>query len=614
MDARAALEERLRLIVRTVCARPGLEVTTAASPEVRARLAAEGKDVDGEWFTWQEHDPAERERIVKTWVHLPPRLLEMPEEVAKGKAAHEAGHVAITRHGGFVPDEVLAEPGFHLLLSSTEERAVDEVVRRRYAGAGVWLDAARRDSVREAVEAMRGSGVEAPVARSGTAPTEGPGTSGLAGLPEVPLFVQVANLVVYASHLDPAAADPSDATSAFLASIDPEARRVYARIAPDVELLERTLPPEGAGEDEVRSAAIERYRIVWERIWPLLRPLVASEAARRTPEALRKLEDSLTRTRDGALDPLRPESHAERSTRLERERSASEMREIEARTAALAASRDPYDAARESVRGLEEGLVSRLEEILRPSSRSRTRLASSGSRVHLPAVFRWTARRAAGVPESNPRLFERRSLPGRRDTAITLLVDLSGSMRFGGKVEETFRASVLLAESLARLDVPFEVLGFQDELIVLKAFDERLGAAVRLRMAGMRAEVEGTNPAGLNHPEWNDDGPCLLAASARLSARARGDAFLLVLSDGLPEGRHSDASDLRAAVARIRAETVQNLVGLGLGDGTEHVRDFYPTSIAGIRADALPGVLGDLLGEILADPSAFRDPARPGPP
>ncbi len=591
MDARTALEERLRLIVRTVCARPGLEVTTEASPAVRAQLAAEGKDVDEEWFTWQEHDPAERERIARTWVHLPPRLLEMPEEVAKGKAAHEAGHVAITRHGGFVPDEVLAEPGFHLLLSSTEERAVDEVVRRRFAGAGIWLDAARRDSVREAVESL-----------------------GLAGFSEAPLFVQVANLVVYAPHLGSPPAGPFDAATGFLTAVGPEARRVYAEIAPDVELVERTLPREGAAEDEVRAAAIERYRIVWERIWPVFRPLVERDAARRTPESLRTLEDALTRTRDGALDPLRPESHAERSTRRERERSTAQMREIDARTAALAASRDPYDAARESVRRLEEGLVSRLGEILRPTSRSRTKLASSGSRVRLPAVFRWTARRAAGVPESSPRLFERRSLPGRHETAITLLVDLSGSMRFGGKIEETFRASVLLAESLARLDVPFEVLGFQDDLIVLKEFEETLGAAARLRMAGMRAEVEGTNPAGLNHPEWNDDGPCLLAASGRLSARARGDAFLLVLSDGLPEGRRSDASDLRAAVTRIRTETAQNLVGLGLGDGTEHVGDFYPTSIAGIRADDLPRVLGDLLEAILADPSSFRDPARPGPP
>ena len=596
MDARAALEERLRLIVRTVCARPDLEVTTEASPAVRARLAAEGKDVDEEWFTWQEQDPGEhdageRERIARTWVHLPPRLLEMAEEVAKGKAAHEAGHVAITRHGGFVPDEVLAQPGFHLLLSSTEERAVDEVVRLRFAGAGVWLDAARRDSVREAVE-----------------------TSGLAGLSEAPLFVQVANLVVYAPQLGSTPLGPSDAAAGFLAATDPEAVRVYAQIAPDVELLERTLPPEGAREDEVKAAAIERYRIVWERIWPVFRPLVTRDAARRTPESLRTLEDALTRTRDGALDPLRPESHAERSTRVERERSASEMREIDARTSALAASRDPYDVARESVLRLEEGLVSRLEEILRPTSRSRTRLASSGSRVHLPSVFRWTARRAAGAPESNPRLFERKILPGRHDTAITLLVDLSGSMRFGGKIEETFRAAVLLAESLARLDVPFEVLGFQDAPIVLKAFEETLAAAVRLRMAGMRGEVEGTNPGGHNRPEWNDDGPCLLAASGRLAARARGDAFLLVLSDGLPEGRVSDAADLRAAVARIRAETAQNLVGLGLGDGTEHVRDFYPTSIAGIRADDLPRVLGDLLEAILADPSAFRDPAHSGPP
>jgi hypothetical protein len=630
MPAAEQLEERLRHIIRTISGRPDLEVTTRVPEALRARLAAEGKDADAEWFTVQEPDPHDRERVARVWVHVSPRLLDEPEDVAKGKAAHEAGHVAITRHGSFVPDEVLEQPGFHALLSSAEERPTDRVVAVRYPGAGAWLDTARRHSLAESA---------------------GERTARQA-LGYLPRFLQLCSAIVYEPYL------------ADRAGLSPEVVEVLDAVGPDVAALERTLPDEGASEAEVRAAAVERYRILYTRVWPRVRALVEDdtrlEALRRLagrgigglsdgqqrevealargeraphelPAALRErlerelaalpaatraelegsaraalaaAEDAVTGERDGALDAARPESHREREVRRERERGTREG--VEAGDALLRAraSTSAWDDAYAAVRGLDEDLSRRLEEIFRPRA-ARPRLHRSGSRPDLRAVFRWEARREAGASDGDPRLFRSRRRPAARDHAVSLLVDLSGSMVHEGKIEETFRAVVLLAQALTRLGVALEVLGFQDELLPLKPFDEGLGEPARRRLEGMLREVRCDNPGGHNQALYNDDGPCLLAASQRLGEHPGEVKVLIVLSDGLPEGRHSDASDLRAAVARI-VTTDQVLIGLGIGPGTGHVRDFYPASVADVAAGELPGLLAELLEDVLADPARYR--------
>jgi cobalamin biosynthesis protein CobT len=222
------------------------------------------------------------------------------------------------------------------------------------------------------------------------------------------------------------------------------------------------------------------------------------------------------------------------------------------------------------------------------------------------AVFRWEADRSAGARTPGPRLFERSEVPQIRHFAITLLVDLSGSMASERKIDEAFRAAVLLTETLSRLGVAFEVLGFQDELIVFKAFGDELSTSVRRKIAGMPAEVSGTNPGGHNEPAFNDDGPCLAAAARNLEAQAGRERFLLVLSDGVPAGKRSGDAELRGAVEEIMRTTSINLVGLGLGGGTEHVRDFYPVSVASVSTSELTARLGDLLEAIVAELDSFR--------
>jgi cobalamin biosynthesis protein CobT len=202
-----------------------------------------------------------------------------------------------------------------------------------------------------------------------------------------------------------------------------------------------------------------------------------------------------------------------------------------------------------------------------------------------------------GSPRKPLNLWVRPSMPDRRSAAFLLLVDLSGSMR-GPKIEHAMRGAVLFAETLARLQIPMSVWGFQDELVPAIGFGQAFDDDARGRLRSLAHEVSGSRPGGHNRPAFNDDGPCLREAAAHLLDRSEDDRVLVVLSDGHPEGRRSSARDLHHAVSTLAP--LLSLVGIGLGPGTEHVSDYYPRALASVSLEALPTALGGVLRQSLA--------------
>ena len=205
--------------------------------------------------------------------------------------------------------------------------------------------------------------------------------------------------------------------------------------------------------------------------------------------------------------------------------------------------------------------------------------------------------------EADPRRYDkllmRKTVPERKVTAVTLLIDLSGSME-GAKAEAALCGTVLLTETLFRLQIPFSVLGFQDIVLPFYRFGEPLCNSVRQRIGEMPLEISGNRPYGHNCPEYNDDGPCLMEAAEQLLAYPAYDRILIAVSDGYPEGRRSSAQDLHDAIYKIN-ESVKpiTLIGVGLGPDTEHVKTFYPRSIAEVPVEKFAEQLGELLKETL---------------
>src|SRR3989344_1798726 len=248
---------RLGLIIKTVSGKPDIRVTTEVDFRTLMESARKGKDARKMWFRLAEYDTKTRKQIGEL-VHIPEHIVEGNENAAKGKAAHEAGHVAITRGGEFIPDKVMQELGFNALRGGIEERPTDQVVRERYSGAGEWVDETRFLGVQSAIEYAK----------------EG-------GLGSVPKFAQFSDLCVYAPQYG----------DNYPAYYDADVIEAYKKLKSDIETIEHTLPPEGAGEDEIIEAAKERYKITYSRVWPEVQKFV--EEDRRGQELAEPLQELL---------------------------------------------------------------------------------------------------------------------------------------------------------------------------------------------------------------------------------------------------------------------------------------------------------------------------------
>src|SRR5262249_23625581 len=162
-----------------------------------------------------------------------------------------------------------------------------------------------------------------------------------------------------------------------------------------------------------------------------------------------------------------------------------------------------YEQAYRKVAGQIAHLARQIEEALRPRRRLRESAGfPTGTRLDLRRVMKFDA-----DPRLYNQLWVRKSIPNRRCAAVSLLVDLSGSMR-GPKRVALLAGTVLLAETLQRLGVPFAVNGFQDVLIPFCDFTEGLTPRVRHALGEMPREVAGNRPGGNNAPSYNDDAPC----------------------------------------------------------------------------------------------------------
>lgn len=222
----------------------------------------------------------------------------------------------------------------------------------------------------------------------------------------------------------------------------------------------------------------------------------------------------------------------------------------------------------------------------------------SGKRVDIKKRMQ---ERAKGVSAIESKAWQKRELPQEKDYAITLLVDLSGSMR-GQKIKETFKGAIVLAEVLNRLSISTEILGFNDKLYEYQPFGIDMSNTVRDHMGGMLKEVTSEGAA------YNDDGWALEQASERLAKQKASEKFLFVMSDGLPvpSPAHSGSKfELGKVIQTVMQQTDQKLIGLGIGKGTEHVASYYPNSIADINVKDMPGKLASVIREVIANYDTF---------
>lgn len=253
------LLEVLTTIVRSISNKYDLEVTSTLDAKTEAQLKATGKDPKNTWFRYAETDPRTRQ-IIKEFVYIPKEDLE-DEIVAKGSAAHEAGHVIITHFSRFIPDEVLQQTGFHSLLMSLEERPTDQVVRKYYEGAGDWVDVMREALLNEG-EKQNSKSTQKIIDEYNIDKEQ------QKKLLKLPKFAQLGDLLVFEPHFkDKFSKD----------EFDQDVLNLYEEIREYVEEAENTLPEDGSDEQEQVQKAKDRYKIFYNNIWPKVQHIIEQD-------------------------------------------------------------------------------------------------------------------------------------------------------------------------------------------------------------------------------------------------------------------------------------------------------------------------------------------------
>jgi nitric oxide reductase NorD protein len=215
----------------------------------------------------------------------------------------------------------------------------------------------------------------------------------------------------------------------------------------------------------------------------------------------------------------------------------------------------------ETVLAARRALLTRLRrqlEGLQPR-RQRLRRQPDGDDLDLAAwVDDWANRRAGHAPEDRIYTHER---PRRREVAVTLLLDASGSTEswLSGRqrvIDVVKEAALAFSEALATVGDRFAMLAFSGQgaadvrVRVLKRFQEPPGPTTRRRIGALEPDAFTRLGGALRHAT---------AGLAREHARAK---LLLVLSDGKPqdedgyEGSYG-IEDVRQAVAEARLQGVR---------------------------------------------------------
>lgn len=488
----------------------------------------------------------------------PDALRTLASDLCRGLALHEAAHAAVTVLHDFLPMATLKQrlP----LLNSIEDIRIELWMRDRFPGAVSWIRAyndlfygrLRRHPLPLSRQAqfLRG------ILESWWYGRPSPGT-----LPEVETALAVCHEAIVAAT---ACQPPLDGDrEAILSSQQAMWRIVRDDILPVWDRLAALDRRDGLS----RAAKKELFEIAetvgsgggvlgWDRG-------CSTTLERRLPRA------TSSRQKGGSAEPgSPPQAHV----------SGSGMGGVRDELAAALGTdgSDAYLSAWKRVATAADRLGDEFLRILVPKRRMRwTTGHPSGPRLDLRRAMQFEA-----DPRLHDSLWSRPVVPDRRNPAVVLLVDRSGSMKQGGLIERAFEGLVLLVEVCRRIGVPAAVWSFANRPRKELSWEDPVNAAVRGRLGQLPGKCTGDT----------DLAAALTAVRRAFAARAGDPKLLFVLSDGEPDR----PQETLRAVAELERSGV-NTIGLGLGKGTAGLARFFRCAATEVPTEKIVTEMVELL-------------------
>jgi len=231
-------------------------------------------------------------------------------------------------------------------------------------------------------------------------------------------------------------------------------------------------------------------------------------------------------------------------------------------------------------------LANKLRIRLQVRSRDKYEYGLKKGKLHNGSLHRLLT----GDTNNSQRIFRQRKTNDTLDTAITLLVDCSGSMS-GKKFDMACAGAAAMAAALRPLNIPFSMLGFTNTferdkpmLWVFNDFGERVSDNEFVSRFSIASGAL-----------WeNTDGDALAYAGMKLLQRKEKRKVLLVLSDGSPAGRRH-AGDIRSYTKEVidKLDKLIDIHAIGIMD--DNVTRYYKShSVVNSESELTPAILNVL--------------------
>lgn len=175
---------------------------------------------------------------------------------------------------------------------------------------------------------------------------------------------------------------------------------------------------------------------------------------------------------------------------------------------------------------IKEGISNKVRTLLQVASRSRTVYAQKKGKLNNSSLHRIPV----DVQGYSDRVFKRKIVNNTLDTAVTLLVDCSGSME-GSKIEHAAAAAGMMNNVMNNvLHVNTEVLGFTEH--------GRTHVIYEIKRFGSKKQTPESIGSKLvdTRLSTNVDGESLMYAYNRIKGRKEKRKIIFILSDGMPCG------------------------------------------------------------------------------
>jgi hypothetical protein len=199
------------------------------------------------------------------------------------------------------------------------------------------------------------------------------------------------------------------------------------------------------------------------------------------------------------------------------------------------------------------------------------------------------------APGFSERIFKNKIENKTLDAAITVLVDMSGSMS-GDKAFYALASTLLVNEVCSTLNIPIEILGFTDGptfdghvpvMFIYKGFND-------LKMD--EDHLKNYFALSSNHMVGNPDGENILWAHDRLIKRKEKKKILVVMSDGSPAASKG-GSDISGFTHKViqEIEKFKSVDIYGLGLCSDSVEYYYKSHSVVRQPDEIPSKLLELI-------------------